>query len=120
MSLETFERGLRMWAWVPTSAPAGGAMISAASISTAETGAVLVAEGALSSNFAPASASPASGFLPVTDCTNAIVCAIRRSRSFFQLITHLSRIYSRKGRVGNQGRAAGFGRQAIRLMAGVI
>src|SRR6266436_6824150 len=99
-----------MWAGGPTWEPAwGGAIISAASISTAETGAVLVAEGVLSSNFDPASVSPASGFLPVTDCTNAIVCAIRRSRSFFQLITHLSRNYFSKGRVGNQGRAARLG-----------
>jgi hypothetical protein len=31
-----------------------------------------------------------SSRLPATDCTNAMVCAINASRSFFQLMTHLS------------------------------
>src|SRR5450631_2340106 len=112
MSFETFDREIRMWAWGLTLEPAwGGAIISAASISTAETGAVLAA--GIRSKPGAASASPVSGFLPVTDCTNDIVCAIRRSRSFFQLITHLSRKYSSKGHVGNQERVSGFGLKAI-------
>ena len=35
--------------------------------------------------------SSASGSLPFTDCTKAIVCAIRRSRSFIHFMAHLER-----------------------------
>lgn len=38
----------------------------------------------------------ASGFFPVTDCTNAIVCAIKRSRSITHFITHLTRQQSQQ------------------------
>jgi hypothetical protein len=44
----------------------------------------------------------ASGFLPVTDCTNAIVCAIRRSRSLIHFMAHLGLIDSSKGCFRNQ------------------
>jgi hypothetical protein len=36
------------------------------------------------------SSRTASSCRPVTDCTKAIVCAIRESRSFFQLMMHLN------------------------------
>ena len=45
----------------------------------------------------------ASGFLPVTDSTNAMVCAIRRSRSFIHFMKHLGSLHSNKGASLNQG-----------------
>ncbi|WP_157088367.1 hypothetical protein [Bradyrhizobium jicamae] len=47
----------------------------------------------------------ASGILPVTDCTNAIVCAIRRSRSFIHFMKHLGPSHSIKQLLWNQAAA---------------
>src|SRR6202048_5450878 len=78
--------------WMSTGTSLGGAagdvMISAALILAASRGAASTSGAAARIGLASTSNS-ASGCVPVTDCTNAMVCAIRRSRSFFQLITHL-------------------------------
>jgi hypothetical protein len=62
--------------------------VSAVCIFAASTGAPSTAGAAATTGLASTS-SCASGSLPVTDCTKAMVCAIRRSRSSFQPITHL-------------------------------
>jgi hypothetical protein len=60
----------------------------------------------------------ASGILPVTDWTNAIVCAIRRSRSLIHFMEntsarHLSRSHSIKRPLGNQDCAEASGDNVI-------
>ncbi|WP_456671691.1 hypothetical protein [Bradyrhizobium sp. USDA 3256] len=47
----------------------------------------------------------ASGSLPFTDCTKAIVCAIRRSRSFIHFMAHPERADSSKATARNQALA---------------
>src|ERR1700738_63458 len=85
--------------WMSTGTSLGGAagdvMISAALILAASRGAASTAGAAARIGLA-STANYAPGGLAVTHCTNAMVCAIRRSRSFFQLITHLGPQHSTK------------------------
>ena len=69
----------------------------------------------------------ASGFLPVTDCTNAIVCAIRRSRSFIHFMKHLGPRHSIKRLLWNQAgvevtgdNAGAFAREVTKLRQFVL
>jgi len=61
----------------------------------------------------------ASGFLPVTDWTNAIVCAIRRSRSLIQFMRHLDPTNTTKWLLWNQGPAGDLERDNIDFARGV-